>query len=903
MPSSTPGAEAPRRSNINPATASREELLARLATDPSTGLSQREAERRLLHSRATPLYATATPKASACFARALREPVLWLLLCVALISLFFDRVPLGLVCLLLAGGHAVFCALLCRRTAQIDAAMQAYDAPISRVLRGGRVCRLGADGLVKGDILYLYPGDMVPADCRLLTTHRFSVSERELDATNPTRPSVRLEKDADSLPDASGGFRFSPANMVFAGGIVDGGTAVAVVVATGSETHLGGLLGSVKPSHAERVSVLVKSATRALSLYNLIQIFLILPVVVVGIFTLGDRYGLLDIFLTALALASLSLTEHVTIKAAYLSAFLRREAATDRDAASTADLKTAVEPEKLTTLTDLLLVGTAALHDGLLHPTALHVEKTIYHCDLPEADAAARSVIELLCVYHRGAALPVVTDERHSFAEDLHSLLPALCEWADFDEAATFIKVTGIRPEPDGASGIFPTPSGNRRITVRLLNADEAFAADPPDHDELYRACREAVLTGHRTLFVVTSDSNIPRGQGTIRAMLTYMPHTCRKTAGVIQSMEASGIRVAAFLRRASEENTRLFAECGLTDAVPACRMAPGAPTGEIVQALAEGHRAFEGCSGDDILTAIRELRAAGRTVAVLSADSEDVALLNAADLAITCSPSLYITAEDGLPALDPATMSPVLAGRDGTAGATMATDLCRRRADMLVRRSQATGGGVCSVRRALLAADHVKTTTDRAYLFLLLSQTVRVVITALFLCLGVAPMAAPILLLSGLLVDSLVTIALARIPMAAAPAPRRPITDGLEHPFRIYRRRLLAVAIAAAAPCISVAVVRFLDMDIGADPAYFGLLCLLGLQFVILGRGCGPRMKRNRTAFFISLAVALFYVGALAAALAAGLKLLWALVFPLCAPLLCFILLLALDRPRGGRT
>ena len=46
------------RRKINPATASVEELLTHLATDPAAGLSPKEAERRLNASAAKPLYAS-----------------------------------------------------------------------------------------------------------------------------------------------------------------------------------------------------------------------------------------------------------------------------------------------------------------------------------------------------------------------------------------------------------------------------------------------------------------------------------------------------------------------------------------------------------------------------------------------------------------------------------------------------------------------------------------------------------------------------------------------------------------------------------------------------------------------------------------------------------------------------
>ena len=130
------------RRKINPATAPVEELLSHLATDPAAGLSQKEAERRRAASAAKPLYNAPTRSFAACLKRVAKEPALWLILAVAVISLFFDRVALGLVCLVLAGGNTALSAFFLWRSDRADAALAAYDAPLCRVLRGRRIHRV-----------------------------------------------------------------------------------------------------------------------------------------------------------------------------------------------------------------------------------------------------------------------------------------------------------------------------------------------------------------------------------------------------------------------------------------------------------------------------------------------------------------------------------------------------------------------------------------------------------------------------------------------------------------------------------------------------------------------------------------------------------------------------------------
>lgn len=898
------------RRRINPATASVEELLNHLATDPASGLSPQEAERRLAASTAKPLYRAPARRYTDCLKRVIREPALWLLLAVAVISLFFDRVLLGLVCLLLAGGNAALSAFFLWRSDRTDTALAAYDAPLCRVLRGRRIYRAGASELVRGDILVFYGGDMIPADCRLLRTEDFTVTEREI-STDPDRPSVKLRKDASATPESAGSYRLSPENMVFAGGVCESGFAIAVVVAVGSETHLGGLTGGLDSPRAGRMPSLFKKAAGYLSIYNLGLIVLIVPVTAVGIFTLGERYELLDIFLATLALAGVTLTEHILARGLHVNAAVRRAAATDRDAVNTADIKSAAIPERLTRVTDLILVGSAALHDGGDHAETIRMGDRLYHCDRPEADDEVRTAAEYLYLYRHGIlAYPSEGQEQEGSAstDTLVSLADAVSEWAEIDTDALLVRAKDPRAEADGISAVFPTAEGNRRVTVRVTadfgdvrDCDACYAnglVQPMTEiaqNDLYRAYREAVRTGRRTLFLITRAGS----ETAVRAMLTYAPHTCRKTAGAIKSMENAGIRVASFLRDHGDVSLRAQAECGLTETAPVSRPAEGDPAARTPAAdlMDSGVRAFADCDTDYVLDAIRDLKAQGRTIAVLSSDREDIHILGAADVAVTCSPSLYASAESGHPRLPANATSPrdPLASPDGAPDGVLASDLCRRRADVVVRRTASDGGGAVGFRRALLCADHIKNTTARVFRFLLLSQAARLVLAVLPLVLGLSTLTAPALLLSGLCIDLLVLVASIALPLPPSPAPRESMDAVIARPHMTHRNSLIAVAAATSVPTLIAAVCRFCNVGFGGDPTHYLFLCLVGLQLAIYR--ADPLPKRDRTVFFTTLALVLTYVAALAVALGAGLGLLWTLVLPLTAPAVYLAVKLILDR------
>lgn len=105
-------------------------------------------------------------------------------------------------------------------------------APKANVLRNGLRSYIPAEELVPGDIIYLEPGDKVPADCRLLSCFGMFVDEAIL-----TGESVPSEKHTQASEQNSAlGDRHC---MVYSGTIVRAGQGTALVVASGELTEIG----------------------------------------------------------------------------------------------------------------------------------------------------------------------------------------------------------------------------------------------------------------------------------------------------------------------------------------------------------------------------------------------------------------------------------------------------------------------------------------------------------------------------------------------------------------------------------------------------------------------------------------------------------------------------------------
>lgn len=101
----------------------------------------------------------------------------------------------------------------------------------AQVRSGAGIVEVGADHVVVGDVVELRTGDIVPADCRILTA-----TNLEMDDSSITGESLPVAKSADPTPGAPVAERTC---ILYEGTCVVTGEATAVVVAVGVDTEAG----------------------------------------------------------------------------------------------------------------------------------------------------------------------------------------------------------------------------------------------------------------------------------------------------------------------------------------------------------------------------------------------------------------------------------------------------------------------------------------------------------------------------------------------------------------------------------------------------------------------------------------------------------------------------------------
>jgi Ca2+-transporting ATPase len=221
-----------------------EEAAERLGADLEQGLAPQEAARRLALDGPNALPRVEARSALAIFGQQMVSLPVFLLAGSAALSVMtgglIDAAVIGAVVLL----NASVATATERRAERTIRSLSDYSPRFVPVLRGGARVMVDPSEIVSGDLLELELGMLIPADARIVSGVDFSVNESVL-----TGEAAPVQKDAGL---ALGAQTVLPErrNMIYRGTAVTGGSARAIVTATGAVTEFGRvqqLLGSLRP--------------------------------------------------------------------------------------------------------------------------------------------------------------------------------------------------------------------------------------------------------------------------------------------------------------------------------------------------------------------------------------------------------------------------------------------------------------------------------------------------------------------------------------------------------------------------------------------------------------------------------------------------------------------------------
>ncbi|MBA2662334.1 MAG: HAD-IC family P-type ATPase [Bradymonadaceae bacterium] len=232
-----------------------DEVLAHHALDPSSGLSQTEATRRLAHYGPNRLQTSEGPRWWRLLLKQFLDPLIYILIASALVALFFGKYidTAVIAAVLIINASIGFVQEL--RARRAIAALAQMAAPRAEVLRDGHSDEISSQDVVPGDLVQLRAGARVPADVRLIEANELELDESALTGESvPTPKSVSPLDQAELVP----GDQF---NMAFSTTIVTRGRGRGVVVRTGTHSEIGKIAAAVSEIEDTRAPVQHKVET------------------------------------------------------------------------------------------------------------------------------------------------------------------------------------------------------------------------------------------------------------------------------------------------------------------------------------------------------------------------------------------------------------------------------------------------------------------------------------------------------------------------------------------------------------------------------------------------------------------------------------------------------------------
>lgn len=276
--------------------------LTDLETSRESGLTPREAERRLGQYGRNELERAGRQNPILRFLGQMKDPMILVLLAAAVLSLWASGFEDWLDAVIILGIVVVNAIISISQENNAERALEALremSAPLAKTVRGAVLCRVETALLVPGDIILLEAGDLVPADARILECSSLKADESAMTGESVPVTKGPLEPLGEETPLAD------RRNMVIASTVITNGRARCAVTGTGMDTEVGRIAGLLLGEEDPDTPLQRKMAeiSKVLSF-----VCLCVCAVMFGIGLLQHK-DVLNMFMTAVALAVAAIPE------------------------------------------------------------------------------------------------------------------------------------------------------------------------------------------------------------------------------------------------------------------------------------------------------------------------------------------------------------------------------------------------------------------------------------------------------------------------------------------------------------------------------------------------------------------------------------------------------------------
>jgi len=779
----------------------------RLETDITRGLEREQVARRRRLYGDNDIYPTPKKSFKTYIAHLLTDYTSLLMLVTLLIAAVFEETENLLIMLLILATYYGIVMFTYVKAQNVLEGMGMSALPNAKVLRGGRLYMVKQKQLVKGDVIYVSAGDIVPCDARLVESSGLEVLE-----VNVTSVTHAVRKDAKFVDYHD----IAPAqqrNMLFASTIVTKGTGRAICCETGSDA-LVCVMKKNQPiiSHErleifDHISGFCKKWTLAMTVMVLV---LTVTDLVVGT---TSATGIFGSFMKGLSLAVASMSEFYTafayiVLACGIFGAVNRKKEVNRGAL----IKNSAKLEDIKNLTCLIVPKEAGFN---IHDMALgkvYANGDAYapgdHGYRRNASRVLRYALISTGLYGAGKLI-----ENNRLRENIYS-----------SEEEAIIKAAEACSEYNiGLEKRYPMlehlPKGvDNRFETTLVHYENSFVVSlrgdygavlplcryytedsrvyPMTQDKLnefFIAAEKLARESYRVLAIASRDTiynNLKRLSAcqtdlTLEGLIAIREPVLPEAAKNLLRCRNNGLKVIMLTPDVSENNVILAENLGLAPKREQC------VTGYELSHMKEGlfranldvYTVYQGLNLTQRRLLVRFLQEKGEKVGYLCSDLEEIILMREADVGF--SRSVTLSDRAGGSGIDLAGRNIPLYTKDPKE-ATSGCEALKFVSDVIVSEPDKSGtGGFNAMIDALLSSKAVYYNLHRMLKYMIASQLAKLVLVFIAVLLGFTALTPPQILFCGLVLDfaAMIIIAFEKPDHTLLGAPSK-ISDKLSRPF-----------------------------------------------------------------------------------------------------------------------
>ena len=782
----------------------------RLKTNAASGLS-RKAARSAFRTRAHAYGKLFLNKKKSVF-EMLREllsdfALILLLLC-AVMALLFDEFYLGATTLIFCIDTLFVSFVFYYRSQRSLEQVDLYFMPTAKVIRGGKLYRISFDNVVPGDVILLEKGDVVCADARLVLSNDLCVNMRVSE-----NEYIPLKKHSNAIVGPHENNPCNFANILHAGSIITGGSARAIVYATGMYTYLGAKTGGISDKRNDDVPKELRRLKAICSKISMISMICVLPFCIISLLFSNVRGGTVTLsasFLTALAICASAMTQ---LCYTLCKSFFVHKIKSLANATSPVALRSTDALDKIRNLTHLIMVDGCAVTDGVLHfESAFTGEGELI--DIDHLNNASQYLLDLAALYNiaETESLSMGISEPGKYKIGLDELMAAAKIDADALKIRCPIKSYMQLVTSDAQSIIAFSDMGREGTVSVSTNIDvisqcktvltpdgvrpfSAFAIDRAKHTLGVQNVRGKQVL----IFMLSAQHKQPTEADKCFAGAVVLGEGIDLSAKkAIATLKAGGVKVISFVDSEEHSGPEIPEDiCGPVRVTKSELIKNNLP---LTYKLGEIDT-YVGFNQTDIAYFTEFLQNHGGSVGVLAFSDYASDAIDKADVFMTCAPIINVFSaqtEKELFELESV----------GRGAGTVCEQVLKRRADVLFQRPNLGYGGIKSLLSVFSATNRALRNLADFITYLLTVQIIRIICVAFPMIFGNAILDARHILLYGLLCD--VPMLLLLSSQSAAQRTRQPLRIKTLDDKLIFNKRTLVTSIAIA--LFTILLPEFID-------------------------------------------------------------------------------------------